>query len=249
MVAEREEGLRLLVFAPPEADGDTFTPRVADACRQAADEGPGRSLALVGIEPDRGKSPRFVETFRLLAANVKQMAAGGGLQSILVMSAYPGEGRTLTVHNLGQALAELGQRVVIVETSPTNGRPNGHLNGGSRKPARNGAENGGNGLGVHLPSSDTRGPDSVLRTTVSLAGRGAGSIAQILTALRPLADFVVIDSPPCLHSADSFLLAPVVDGVIYVVRRRRQSAVEQREIQAQLARLGARVLGAVFNEP
>ena len=44
------------------------------------------------------------------------------------------------------------------------------------------------------------------------------------------------------------MLAPVVDGVLYVVRRRQQDVVEQRSTIARLSRFGGRVLGAVYNE-
>jgi Mrp family chromosome partitioning ATPase len=73
-------------------------------------------------------------------------------------------------------------------------------------------------------------------------------IREVVGSLRKVADFVVVDSPPCLHDAEAFLLGSFVDGIIYVVRRRPQDARAQREIRAQLDRLGTRVLGVVFNE-
>ncbi|MGH2461316.1 MAG: hypothetical protein ACRDIY_20850 [Chloroflexota bacterium] len=238
--------VRLLLFAPRGADLDTFTPRVADACRQVTSDVSGRALDNAKDASDRGKPSAFAETFRLLAANVEHLAASSETRSILVMSAYRGDGRTLTVQNLGRALAELGHHVVTVEmvaNSNGHGRRFGFgataVNGAGH-PSPGPVPANTNGAGRDAPS-----PSSV---SMNVTRGDATTLREMLAALRPLSDFVLIDSAPCLSNADAFLLAPLVDGVIYVVRRRPQDAAAQRQIQSQLTRLGARVLGAVFNE-
>ena len=228
-----DQEVRLLLFAPSGTSLDAFTPGVANACQQMSTQVAGRVVAKPALASEKATvqqhSP-FAETFRLLAINVESLASSQHLQAILVMSAYPKEGRTTTVLNLGQSLAELGHRVAIVQ---------------SDAPTKNGA-----GLDDVKKPVSANGKALVPGTMMPLnvTQRDPSAMKELLTTLRPLTDFILLDSPACLHQADAFVLAPLVDGVIYVVRRRRHDVAAQRDIQAQLARLNVRVLGAVFNE-
>jgi Mrp family chromosome partitioning ATPase len=219
---------------------------VADACRQITSAVSGRAVDAPTSSIGGAGASSFVETFRLLAVNVQQMAVTQGIQSILVMSAYAGDGRTLTVVNLARALAEMGLRVVVVETAGpavAPARPLALSANGKGPASANGTASAADAAAAYLRASRT-----AAQSTLSVTQGDPAAIKDMLEALRPLTDVVLLDSPACLHNADAYMLAPLVDGVIYVVRRRRQDVNAQREIQAHLTRLGARVLGAVYNE-
>ena len=72
------------------------------------------------------------------------------------------------------------------------------------------------------------------------------------TTLATLAegyDLLVIDTPPLLAASDAAILATISDGVILVLRAgRTESAAAQQSMQ-QLNAVGARVVGAVLNDP
>ena len=74
------------------------------------------------------------------------------------------------------------------------------------------------------------------------------TLPTLLAEVRPMADFIVMDSQPCRGSSDAFFLAPLADAILYVVRRRKQDVEEQRSIQHRCAGIGGKVLGAVYNE-
>lgn len=206
---------------------------------------PGRSSA---------KSPRpsFAEAFRLLAAQMIHPANGDHRQTILIMGAYRGDGRTTVAANLGIALAEAGRRVALVDADvhrpglaqlfPAPGEggavPLLPLVGGGRSAGAVFAVTPSDVSGLALAKQDGRAGAPVDMRTVE----------QALTALRSVTDNIIIDSPPCLSFSDPFFLAPLVDGILYVVRRRRQDAAAQRTVQQQLSSLGARVLGVIYNE-
>src|SRR4051812_46284283 len=60
-------------------------------------------------------SPEFAESFRLLAFNLSALhARGAGMRSLLVASAFHGDGRSLTTANLAIALAGEGASVMVV---------------------------------------------------------------------------------------------------------------------------------------
>ena len=69
-----------------------------------------------------------------------------------------------------------------------------------------------------------------------------------LEELSEYADIVLFDSPPCMLYSDAYLLAPLTDGVLYVVRAGSQDKAAQRRIQRQLQQAKARMLGVVFND-
>jgi Mrp family chromosome partitioning ATPase len=58
--------------------------------------------------------------------------------------------------------------------------------------------------------------------------------------------YVIFDTPPVLPFADAQVLAPTVDGVLFVVREGRAKA---HEIQKALQTLqGTNLLGTVYND-
>jgi Mrp family chromosome partitioning ATPase len=158
------------------------------------------------------------------------------------MGAYSGDGRTMTVAHLGMALAELGSRVVVIDSDFRKDDLAGLLQMKTE---------GAIGL-ISSPDADANYEAGLMlirmNWTDSPLQAKDSAFPALLGNLRPLADFVLLDSPPCGTHADAFFLAPLVDGVLYVVRERNQNVEEQRGVQAQLARLGATTLGVIFNE-
>src|SRR5207248_5843576 len=77
---------------------------------------------------------------------------------------------------------------------------------------------------------------------------GSQRMADVMSQLAENADFVLIDSPPCLLYADAVVLSPLTDGVLYVVRSGPQDKAAQKRVHKQLQQAKARILGVVFND-
>src|ERR1700737_1139618 len=58
--------------------------------------------------------PPIVETFRLLALNIQRLIGGLDRRSILVLSAWPNDGRSLICQSLARALSEIMPPVLLV---------------------------------------------------------------------------------------------------------------------------------------
>jgi Mrp family chromosome partitioning ATPase len=62
-------------------------------------------------------------------------------------------------------------------------------------------------------------------------------------------DLIVVDTPPLLAASDGAILATIASGVILVLRAgSTENAAAQQAVQ-QLNSVGARIVGAVLNDP
>jgi capsular exopolysaccharide synthesis family protein len=202
----------------------------------------------------------FAEAYRALRANISfsridRFSLDHPVGSVLVASAAPGEGRTTTVINLGIIMAQSSPSVLIVDTDFRKPSMHKHLNINI------------NGHGPMLGLSDVlvgaATVEQVWRETsfpqlrLIPAGTTPPNPSELLASdrmrvtlneLQARAEFVLLDSPPCLNYADAFLLARIADGVLYVVRTGRQDRSSQRRVQKQLQKARAWMLGVVLNE-
>lgn len=207
-----------------------------------AERTPTARFRLAG--PRRSKSPRaeFAEAYRLLAVQLRPVIRQRNVRSLLIMGAYPGDGRTTLVANLGLALAETGTSVVLLDADTH------HSSLAQVFPEAERTSSSESLHGLRVISGPPR--DLILWEPARADGRpdSAPSFESAISAALQYADMALIDSPPCLVSSEAFSLAAMVDAVLFVVRRRRQDVDAQRSVQEQLTRLGVTVLGAVFNE-
>ncbi len=198
---------------------------------------------------DQPRSP-ISEAFRVLRTNLEFAATDQALQTLLVTSSRPSEGKTTVAANLAASFAQRGKRVLLVDCDLR--RPAVHRI--MRIPNRTGLstlfrgevhldavirniENGITEIGVITSGSIPANPAELLQSDRML---------MILAELRNAADIIILDSPPIML-ADAQVLAALVDGVILVMQPGRSKNEESRSTLAQLNRAGARVLGTVFN--
>lgn len=162
-----------------------------------------------------------MEEFRTLRTRLSQMREKLPLQTILVTSALPGEGKTFVSVNLALAFAQnQGRRVLLIDGDLRLSRLHVVL-GAQRLPGLAEFLEGK----AEISSVIQRGAPG--ETFFIAGGAGAsnpiellanGRLKTLLHRLRPLFDWIVIDSPPCVPLSDASLLADLSDGVLMVVR-------------------------------
>jgi capsular exopolysaccharide synthesis family protein len=74
-------------------------------------------------------------------------------------------------------------------------------------------------------------------------------LAALLDGLSASFDLIILDTPAVLEAADATVIGRMVDGCILVVRAGETDRALVRQAQQQLALVGARVIGAVLNDP
>jgi capsular exopolysaccharide synthesis family protein len=195
-----------------------------------------------------GNTPQgSTEQYRSLAATLLDAQAESGTRVVMVASAVPSEGKTLTACNLALTLSESYQKRVLL------------IDGDLRRPTLHEMFrlNAASGLSESLRSpTETK---LLLRQVSSKlailpAGRPSSDpmasltsdrMRRLLDEARETFDWVIIDTPPLVLLPDANLLAPMADGVVLVIRAASTPhAMVARAIEA----IGKnRTLGIVLN--
>jgi capsular exopolysaccharide synthesis family protein len=175
----------------------------------------------------------------------------------VVTSASPSEGKTTLIGNLGVAMAEAGQRVLMVDADLRAPRLAAlfHISGkeGLSELFRSETPVDKLDLNQHIKPAGT--PNLFLMTSgggeddSKLAGEMPFSrrIRELFVRLRREYDYVLIDTPPSIQFSDARLLGQISDGVILVIR----SGVSSREAVALTVRRfvddGVQIVGTILN--
>jgi capsular exopolysaccharide synthesis family protein len=190
------------------------------------------------------------EAFRRLRSSLLFLNSSSGVSSAVITSSAPGEGKSLTSANLAIALAQNGSRVVLVSADmrrPTLERMFGME---AQRP----------GLAEYLSQTSELNADKVPgidNLWLIRSGRPPANPSELLNSdrfellikelEREDVEYILIDSPPVLSTADALSAARYVDGVIVVVDAEQTETSDLLQVRADLERSGAKLLGAVLN--
>lgn len=217
------------------------------------------SIGLLKLPGDWGAYPLVTviaprsgaaEAYSRLRANLEFASVDHPMHSLLVASAQPSEGKTLTAANTAAAWAQTGRRVLLVDGDLR--MPSVHTVFGTRND---------HGLTTALVAesvpldrliAETGQPNLWVLPSGPLPPNPAELLASrrmraLLETLRSLYDLVVIDSSPLSAVADAAIVGALVGATVLVVdseRGKRRSLIRARD---QLALAGANVIGVVVN--
>nr|WP_158296475.1 polysaccharide biosynthesis tyrosine autokinase [Nocardioides albidus] len=215
-------------------------------------------LASVGFDNDMGTAPLLTdlggfaartEAFRLLRTNLQFIDLDNQPRCLVITSAVPGEGKTMTATNLAVALAQTGRNTLIIDadlrrprvattlgldpaiglTTALIGRTEIHDAIQVHEPS-----------GLHVLASGAKPPNptEILQSRIT---------QDLFNRLRASYDIVIIDAPPLLPVADTSVLATLCDGVIVVVRHAATTRDQVAEAVNRITQVGGRLYGVVVN--
>ncbi len=190
------------------------------------------------------------EAYRSLRTSVLLSTSGRPPRLILVTSAAPGEGKTTTVINLGITLAQLGSRVLVVDSDMRRPRVATLLR----------LKGTPLGLSTYLTGQATL-QESVIATDIPnlhavLCGPtppnpaellSSSLMSQFLSQARDSFDYVLMDSPPVLHVADARILATMAEAVILVTHGGVTPRAMVNHAKMTLLQVNANVIGVALN--
>lgn len=197
---------------------------------------------------DSGGSDERVDAFSVLRTNLQFVDLDAKHQIIIVSSALPDEGKTVTATNLAITLAKTSRRVLVVDCDfrkPRVARILGLENSVGLLSVLVGHASLEDCIQQHSSGCDLLAtgplppnPAEVLETQ---------AMSDLLSRMRDLYDVVIIDAPPLLPVADPAIVASKADGVLLVVRHGKTSVEAVENAVGRIDTVGAEVLGVVLN--
>ena len=182
---------------------------------------------------DRGRlamlsrpASRAAEGFRELGHNLRFINFESKLQTLVITSAEPGEGKSTVAANLATALSQMGASVVLIvcDLRKPMATQVFELGGGvgltdvllgKSRASQALAKPKGAGmdkldLRVIPPGPSPSNPGDLL---------GSGRMGTLIAQLRESTQWIIIDTPPVLAVADTAAVVQFADGVLVTVRR------------------------------
>jgi protein-tyrosine kinase len=212
------------------------------------------------LQPGWGPDPSFLvfanadpfhpgtEQFRTLRSRLCRIRENQPLQTVLISSAIPAEGKTVVAANLAHALVrQEGRRVLLIDAdlraprihtllgAPSNPGLADYLQGEASEfeVIQRGHEEGFffTPAGTHVTH-----PSELI---------SSNRMKEFLELVKPEFDWIIIDSSPVLPVADATVLGGMCDGVLLVVRGSSTPSEMSRKACREFQ--DSHILGVVLN--
>ncbi len=172
-----------------------------------------------------------------------------GCKKIAISSAEPGEGKSTNAINLAVSFAQMGDRVIIIDSDMRKPTVHKYFDKKNRKGLSN-------ILGGFETFADCVQHDEATGLDIITSGHIPPNPAELLesneidTLLENLEgryDYIIIDTPPINVVADVTILSKKIDGVIVIVRHdvSTKDAIERCVKTLEFA--GAKIVGFLLN--
>jgi len=208
-----------------------------------------QSLVARGQKAHLEPKSIVAEACRTIRTAVYFGIPNGEAKTILVTSPDAGDGKTTVVSNLAIAMAQAGQKTLV-------------LDGDFRKPMQHHIFEVDNEKGLSSMLAGAHTEDGAIRSGpiegLDLLPRGpdvpnpaeilnSSAFVETLKNLSERYDRIIIDSPPVGLVADAQILAAVCDTTLLVLRAEKSTRKHSQQARDTLLSVGGHILGAVVN--
>ena len=203
----------------------------------------------IGLIMNEGAESPHAEAYRVLRTNILFSRKDDKLNTVVVVSAGAGEGKSTTAFNLATIFAQNSARVLVVDSD-------------LRRPTLHKMIDVTNALGLtnYLLKQNTL--DEVIQTTKvptlhlmasgklpssSIGILSSAQMKNLISELKGRYDFVIFDSPPIMGVSDASILASEVDMTLQVIQYRRYPQPMNIRAKQMIEKVGGNLLGIVLN--
>lgn len=192
----------------------------------------------------------ITEAYKTLRTNVTFSLTGEDDSKVIVMtSSFQSEGKSTTAVNLAISFVQTDKRVIVIDcdlrrpklsrlmnVNAPAGLSNVIMKPGTLEAAIIHHEE--SGLDLLLAGDIPPNPSELL---------GSERMQRIINRLKESYDYIILDTPPVNMVTDSTVLAPLSDGVLFVVRAGQTDRGAVVHAVEQLEYAKAKILGFVLN--
>lgn len=198
---------------------------------------------------DESAESQHAEAYRVLRTNLLFSRKDDKLNTIVVVSAGAGEGKSTTTLNLATVFSQAGHRVLIVDSD-------------LRRPTLHKLLQVNNNLGLtnyllkqnsleeviqrtKIPTLDLMASGKLPSSSMNILG--SAQMKEMISDLKQRYDYVFFDSPPIMGVSDAAVLASEVDMVIQVIQYRRYPQPMNIRAKQLIEKVGGNLIGIVLN--
>lgn len=198
-----------------------------------------------------GRGGVVAESFRSLRTSVRFTGIDRDLNLIQVTSAMPAEGKTTVTAGLGIVMAQLSERVLLVDCD-------------LRRPRLHSVLGLDNEVGLsNLLAGEGTLADALQRVpgipSLYLLASGplppnpsellaSNRTRELMSVISDACDVALLDSPPVLSVTDSMIVSRAASATIMVTRRKRSTRRQLAKATTRITDADAALIGAVLND-
>ena len=213
--------------------------------------------AVLGVIPqnvgsllDEGDESPHAEAYRVLRTNILFAGRKDESQTTFsVVSGGAGEGKTTTMFNLAVVFAQMGDRILIVDSD-------------LRRPSMHRYMNVSNNIGLTNYLLGQATIDEVIQTTElpslhfipsgklpssSMGILSSAKMKEFVAEMKSRYDYVFLDAPPIMGVSDASVLASMVDMCVLVVQYRKYPQLMTQRAKGMVTKVGGELVGVVLN--
>jgi capsular exopolysaccharide synthesis family protein len=192
-------------------------------------------------------SPVPLEQYRTLAAALQDWQAATQAKTVMITSALPHEGKTLTVVNLALTLSEsYARRVLVIDANLRAPALHTILDIPNNRGLSEALRDGHPALCYAVVSSRLSALSAGKPGSSSFAELTSSRMSEILEECASYFDWVLIDTPPVAVLPDARALARLVGGILLVIGARSTPAAAVAKAVAAFGGPEA-IVGTVLN--
>mgnify|MGYP004498688583 CR=1 FL=1 len=204
------------------------------------------------------KSP-VSEMFRTLRTNIQFMNTDERIETILITSTLPGEGKSWVSSNLAVTFAQTGKKVIIIDADMRKGRQYNIFKVSPRPGLSNYLSGVVNGEKLNV----TKDLEMFIKKTdvENLYVMPAGNVPpnpsellvskkmeKLLKELKEMFDVIIFDGTPSLLVADAIILSRIVDTTIIVTAYKETKMDNLDKVKKTIENVGGNIAGVILNK-
>ncbi|MBE6052176.1 MAG: CpsD/CapB family tyrosine-protein kinase [Clostridium sp.] len=200
------------------------------------------------IVEDEPKSVE-AESYRTLRTNIQYSSLDKKLQTIVITSSEPGEGKTTTACNLALSFAQADKKTLLIDCDlrkPTIHKQFKISNLIGLSDVLVGKEEVNNILVKYNENLDVLSSGHISPNPSEMINSNV--MSNLLNKLKETYEMIIIDSAPLLAVTDAQLLSVKGDGTILVVKAEKTKKDSIIAAKSLLEKVNANILGIVLNQ-